>query len=65
MTKNNGAAVLTLCLLSLLGLGGCFSFPPATDPIPVREVRASSGSHERLVIVMPGRGDDLAMLEKS
>src|SRR5688572_9089060 len=65
LKKNIGVAALALCLLSVLGLSGCFSFPPPTDPIPVREVRASSGSHERLVIVMPGRGDDLAMLEKS
>jgi hypothetical protein len=65
LKKNTGIAALALCLLSLLALSGCFSFPPPTDPIPVREVRAPSGSHERLVLIMPGRGDDLAMLEKS
>jgi pimeloyl-ACP methyl ester carboxylesterase len=65
MKKNSGVAALTLCLLSLVGLGGCFSFPTPTDPIPVREVPAAAGSHDRLVVVMPGRGDDLATLEKS
>lgn len=56
--------LLALFLLSAL-LSGCFGFPPPVDPIPVREVRAGAGQHQRLVVVMPGRGDDLAMLEKS
>jgi pimeloyl-ACP methyl ester carboxylesterase len=33
--------------------------------MPVREIRSSTGEHTRLVIVMPGRGDDLDMLAKS
>lgn len=57
--------LLVVFLLSSVCLSGCFGFPPPVDPMPVREVRASSGSRERLVVVMPGRGDDLAMLEKS
>jgi pimeloyl-ACP methyl ester carboxylesterase len=61
--KNKIRALLASVLY--VALGGCFGFPPPSDPIPVREVRASSGSHQRLVVVMPGRGDDLAMLEKS
>jgi pimeloyl-ACP methyl ester carboxylesterase len=64
MKKKNRVAALTMSLLSLLTLSGCFSLPPPIDPIPVREMRASSGSHERLVIVMPGRGDDLATLQE-
>jgi hypothetical protein len=46
-------------------LGACMSLPPTAESIPVREVRAPSGTSERLVIVLPGRGDDLAMLERS
>ena len=53
-----------LCLLASF-LCGCFGFPPPTDPIPVRDLRSSAGDHKRLVIVMPGRGDDLGALEKS
>jgi pimeloyl-ACP methyl ester carboxylesterase len=52
-------------MLTLLALSGCFGFPPPTDPMPTREVRAASGSHDRLVIVLPGRGDDLRNLEQS
>jgi pimeloyl-ACP methyl ester carboxylesterase len=58
-------ATSLLSALFLLGLTGCGSLSTPADPIPAREVRASTGSHQRLVIVMPGRGDDLAMLEKS
>jgi pimeloyl-ACP methyl ester carboxylesterase len=66
MNKNIRTTLTSLpSLLFLFGLTGCGSFPAPIDPIPVREVRASTGSHQRLVIVMPGRGDDLAMLEKS
>lgn len=54
-----------LMFLVCLALSGCFGFPPPIDPMPVREVRAANGPHQRLVVVMPGRGDDLAMLEKS
>ena len=56
--------LLALVLLSVT-LHGCFGFPPPVDPIPVREVRSMRGSHQRLVVVMPGRGDDLATLEKA
>jgi pimeloyl-ACP methyl ester carboxylesterase len=57
----------TLCLVFLLTcvLSGCFGFPRPTDPIPIREVRSSAGDHQRLVIVLPGRGDDLDLLGKS
>jgi Serine aminopeptidase, S33 len=58
----SGAALLLICAASL---SGCFSLPTPSDPLPVREVRANIGKHERLVIVMPGRGDDLATLERS
>lgn len=58
------AAFLPSVFLSV-ALTGCFGFPPPVDPMPVREVRGSSDSHQRLVVVMPGRGDDLATLEKS
>jgi S-formylglutathione hydrolase FrmB len=51
--------------LLMMLMSGCFGFPPAIDPMPVREVRAAGGSHQRLVVVLPGRGDDLATLEKS
>jgi|HigsolmetaAR202D_1030399.scaffolds.fasta_scaffold06586_6 pimeloyl-ACP methyl ester carboxylesterase len=46
-------------------LGACMSLPPTSESIPVREIRAPSGSSERVVVVLPGRGDDLAMLERS
>jgi len=54
-----------LTVLGAIALSGCFGFPPPTDPMPTREVRAVGGSHERLVIVLPGRGDDLGNLERS
>lgn len=56
--------LLVLFLLSA-ALSGCFGFPPPVDPMPVREIRSQQGPHKRLVVVMPGRGDDLAMLDKS
>jgi pimeloyl-ACP methyl ester carboxylesterase len=59
------SALSIILILCCLALPGCLSLPPASDPIPTREVRAASGPHDRLVIVLPGRGDDLAMLEKS
>jgi pimeloyl-ACP methyl ester carboxylesterase len=65
MNPHRIALPALLILPLLLTLSGCLSLPPASDPIPVREVRAAAGPHERLVIVLPGRGDDLAMLEKS
>lgn len=57
--------VPSLLFLLTTVLSGCLGFPPPTDPIPVREMKSSSGDHERLVIVLPGRGDDLDMLAKS
>src|SRR5688500_8110884 len=54
-----------LISLGILTLAGCLSLPPASEPIPIKELRAPSGAHDRLVVVLPGRGDDLEMLENS
>jgi pimeloyl-ACP methyl ester carboxylesterase len=48
-----------------MALTGCLNLPDATQPIPTREVLAVAGPHQRLVVVLPGRGDDLAALEES
>jgi pimeloyl-ACP methyl ester carboxylesterase len=56
--------LLAICI-GAMAVTGCVSLPDATQPLPTREVRASQGSHQRLVVVLPGRGDDLAMLERS
>jgi len=61
----NRFATVVLAVFGALALSGCFSFPPPTDPMPTREVRTQNGTHERLVIVLPGRGDDLGTLEQS
>jgi pimeloyl-ACP methyl ester carboxylesterase len=53
-----------LLLILAFALSGCFLLPPTQDPVPTREVRAASGAHDRLVVVLPGRGDDLDSLEK-
>lgn len=55
----------SLAALCTLALAGCLSLPPPAAPIPTKEVRAANGTHERLVVVLPGRGDDLERLEKS
>jgi len=64
---NDCRRTTTLLLISLLAslISGCFGFPPPTGPIPVRDIRSTTGDHTRLVIVMPGRGDDLDALEQS
>jgi len=56
---------LPVLLLLCSALSGCSALPPPHDPVPTREIRAASGPHDRLVVVLPGRGDDLAMLESS
>jgi enterochelin esterase-like enzyme len=53
---------VSICVMALTG---CLSLPDATEPIPTRAVRAAEGSRQRLVVVLPGRGDDLAKLEES
>jgi pimeloyl-ACP methyl ester carboxylesterase len=55
---------LAICM-GIIGLAGCLNLPDATQPMPTREVRAARGSHQRLLVVLPGRGDDLATLEDS
>ena len=56
---------VSLVAVPLLALAGCMSMPPASQPIPVREVKASEKLGERLVVVLPGRGDDLDNLTAS
>lgn len=58
-------ALWLLSLVSLFALCGCISLPAPDEAIPTHEVRASTGTHERMVIVLPGRGDDLEGLEQS
>ncbi len=54
----------TLLVLSLLVLAGCGPHGNAAKPIPTALVPAPRPA-ERLVVVLPGRGDDLAALERS
>ena len=53
-----------LLLLSLNLLGGCIALGNAARPIPTAFVPAPQPA-QRLVVFLPGRGDDLAALQKS
>ena len=46
-------------------LSGCLFLAKPAPQIPTELLPAPSGHADRLVIVLPGRGDDLAMLRKS
>lgn len=54
-----------LGIASSVVIAGCMSLPPASEPIPVREMKAGPRPSERLVVVLPGRGDDLDNLQRS
>lgn len=58
---------ITFLLLSLGLLLGCFPKGDPTQPIPTAFVAgtAASGTARTLVIVLPGRGDDLAGLQRT
>jgi pimeloyl-ACP methyl ester carboxylesterase len=55
--------VALLVPLLVLLLGGCVASGDATRPIPTAFVPAPRAAH-RLVVMLPGRGDDLASLER-
>ena len=55
---------LQQCLMPLLGLlAGCVAGGDVRQPIPVMLVPAPQTAH-RLVVMLPGRGDDLAALQR-
>jgi pimeloyl-ACP methyl ester carboxylesterase len=60
----NAAHWMRCCLigLSLAWLGGCAARGDITKPIPTQQVVAP-GHAERVVVVLPGRGDDLGGLQ--
>lgn len=52
-----------LCVLLVLGLGGCAAGGDVTRPIPTARIAARSAA-DRAVIVLPGRGDNLDSLQR-
>jgi pimeloyl-ACP methyl ester carboxylesterase len=54
-----------LIVIAATGLCGCLALPDPDQPIPTQRVPAQTDSPDRLVVVLPGRGDDLAMLNES
>lgn len=55
---------LLFALVLTLGLGGCIAGGSPDRPIPTRLVAATQ-TPQRLVVVLPGRGDDLSGLQRS
>jgi hypothetical protein len=55
-----------LCVLLLLvGLAACRAHGDPSQPIPTALIPATSGPAQRLVVILPGRADDLARLHES
>lgn len=53
-----------VCAVFTAVLGGCYATGNASKPIPTARYTAPQPA-QRLVVFLPGRGDDLAALEKS
>lgn len=67
MTPNALLRSLRIILLLVASgvLGACLSIGDARAPIASELIPAPAGSNQVLVIVLPGRGDDLAQLRRS